>query len=159
MTAMLAISLCLATLSYRLVEAAGRRRQRERLSVGRPASRDLSAADGRVSLQPRKGEVRSLDNITGGLIDKFLYPCYLYNVLRFHMKPLHHRRHAAVLCSLRRRKSRIPAAEEHPFADKFLQKQQKQRESPCSRKIRVGITAALTARASTGARTFASLPK
>jgi peptidoglycan/LPS O-acetylase OafA/YrhL len=46
-TAMLAASLVLATLSYRFVEVAGRRWLRERLGLVRPAARDLSAADGR----------------------------------------------------------------------------------------------------------------
>jgi peptidoglycan/LPS O-acetylase OafA/YrhL len=49
MTAMLAVSLLLATLSYRFVEVAGRRWLRERLAVRRPASSDLSAADGQVA--------------------------------------------------------------------------------------------------------------
>jgi peptidoglycan/LPS O-acetylase OafA/YrhL len=45
----LAVSLLLATLTYRFVEVAGRRWLRERLAVRRPASSDLSAADGRVA--------------------------------------------------------------------------------------------------------------
>jgi len=49
MTAMLAVSLGLATLSYRFVEIVGRRWLRERLGVRRPTSRNLSAADGRFT--------------------------------------------------------------------------------------------------------------
>ena len=49
MTAMLAASLLLATLSYRFVEVAGRRWLRDRLAVRRPPASDLSAADGRVA--------------------------------------------------------------------------------------------------------------
>ena len=47
--AMLAVSLVLATLSYRFVEVAGRRWLRGRLGVVRPPKRDLSAAHGRVA--------------------------------------------------------------------------------------------------------------
>jgi peptidoglycan/LPS O-acetylase OafA/YrhL len=46
---MLAVSLVLATLSYRFVEVAGRRWLRERLGVVRAPARDLSAAHGRVA--------------------------------------------------------------------------------------------------------------
>jgi peptidoglycan/LPS O-acetylase OafA/YrhL len=49
MTAMLAVSLLLATLSYRFVEVAGRRWLRERLAIRRPPASDLSAADARVA--------------------------------------------------------------------------------------------------------------
>jgi peptidoglycan/LPS O-acetylase OafA/YrhL len=48
-TAMLATSLGLATLSYRFVEVAGRRWLRHRLGVARHPTRDLSAADGQVA--------------------------------------------------------------------------------------------------------------
>jgi peptidoglycan/LPS O-acetylase OafA/YrhL len=56
MTAMLATSLFLATLSYRFVEVAGRRWLRERLSVRPPASRNLSAVGlhDRVVETPRR---------------------------------------------------------------------------------------------------------
>ena len=47
--AMLAVSLVLATVSYRFVEVAGRRWLRERLGVVRSPARDLSAARGRVA--------------------------------------------------------------------------------------------------------------
>ena len=47
--AMLAVSLVLATVSYRFVEVAGRRWLRERLGVVRSPPRDLSAARGRVA--------------------------------------------------------------------------------------------------------------
>jgi peptidoglycan/LPS O-acetylase OafA/YrhL len=47
--AMLAVSLVLATLSYRFVEVAGRRWLRELLGVVRSPARDLSAARGRVA--------------------------------------------------------------------------------------------------------------
>jgi peptidoglycan/LPS O-acetylase OafA/YrhL len=47
--AMLAVSLVLATLSYRFVEVAGRRWLRGRLGVVRPPKRDLSAAHSRVA--------------------------------------------------------------------------------------------------------------
>jgi len=46
---MLAVSLVLATVSYRFVEVAGRRWLRERLGVVRSPPRDLSAARGRVA--------------------------------------------------------------------------------------------------------------
>jgi peptidoglycan/LPS O-acetylase OafA/YrhL len=49
MCPVLAVSLLLATLTYRFVEVAGRRWLRERLAVRRPTSSDLSAADGRVA--------------------------------------------------------------------------------------------------------------
>jgi peptidoglycan/LPS O-acetylase OafA/YrhL len=48
-TAMLATSLGLATLSYRFVEVAGRRWLRHRLGVARPIPRDLPAAEGRLA--------------------------------------------------------------------------------------------------------------
>jgi peptidoglycan/LPS O-acetylase OafA/YrhL len=48
-TAMLATSLSLATLSYRFVEVAGRRWLRQRLGFGRPTPRDLSAVGGQVA--------------------------------------------------------------------------------------------------------------
>jgi len=47
--AMLAVSLVVATLSYRFVEIVGRRWLRERLGVRRPALRDLPAGDRRVA--------------------------------------------------------------------------------------------------------------
>jgi peptidoglycan/LPS O-acetylase OafA/YrhL len=49
MTAMLAVSLVLATFSYRFVEVVGRRWVRERLGVRRQASRILPAAKGRTA--------------------------------------------------------------------------------------------------------------
>ena len=48
-TAMLAVSLFLATWSYRFVEVAGRRWLRDRLGVARHGSRDFSAADGQLA--------------------------------------------------------------------------------------------------------------
>jgi peptidoglycan/LPS O-acetylase OafA/YrhL len=48
-TAMLAVSVSFATLSYRFVEVAGRRWLRERLGVARHGARDLSAAGGQVA--------------------------------------------------------------------------------------------------------------
>ena len=48
-TAMLAASLALSTLSYHFVEVAGRRWLRGRLGVNRSGSRDFSAAGGRVA--------------------------------------------------------------------------------------------------------------
>ena len=48
-TAMLATSLSLATVSYRFVEVTGRRWLRHRLGVALRPSRDLSAADGQVA--------------------------------------------------------------------------------------------------------------
>ena len=48
-TAMLAVSLSLATVSYRFVEVAGRRWLRQRLGVARHRSRDLPAADAQVA--------------------------------------------------------------------------------------------------------------
>jgi peptidoglycan/LPS O-acetylase OafA/YrhL len=49
MTAMLAVSLALASLSYRFVEVVGRRWLRQRLGVRPPALRNFTAADGRVA--------------------------------------------------------------------------------------------------------------
>jgi len=48
-TTMLAVSLSLATLSYRFVEVAGRRWLRQRLGVARHRPRDLPAVDGQLT--------------------------------------------------------------------------------------------------------------
>jgi peptidoglycan/LPS O-acetylase OafA/YrhL len=49
MTAMLAVSLALGSLSYRFVEVVGRRWLRRRLGVCPAALRNFTAADGRVA--------------------------------------------------------------------------------------------------------------